>query len=67
MAAPHVAGTAALVIASGVLGAAPAPGAGRASGSKATARDLGAPGYDARYGGGLLDAARGHDAAALRR
>ena len=56
MAAPHVSATAALVIASGVLGAEPSPAAITAR-LEQTARDLGAPGYDARYGFGLLDAA----------
>jgi serine protease len=56
MAAPHVSATAALVIASGVLGTDPSPAAITAR-LEQTARDLGAPGYDARYGFGLLDAA----------
>ena len=56
MAAPHVSGVAALVIASGVIGPNPSPAAVEAR-LKATARDLGAPGRDARYGAGLLDAA----------
>jgi serine protease len=57
MAAPHVAAAAALVIASGVIGAHPTPGAIEAR-LKATARDLGTAGPDFRYGAGLLDAAR---------
>jgi serine protease len=57
MAAPHVSATAALVIASGVVGADPTPAAVEAR-LKATARDLGLGGPDARYGAGLLDAAR---------
>jgi serine protease len=56
MAAPHVSATAALVIASGVLGANPTPAAIEAR-IKATARDLGVPGPDNRYGAGLVDAA----------
>jgi serine protease len=56
MAAPHVSATAALVIASGVLGPEPAPEAIEAH-LKATARDLGTPGPDNRYGAGLIDAA----------
>jgi serine protease len=56
MAAPHVAATAALVIASGVIGPQPTPKQIELR-LKATARDLGAPGYDTRYGAGLLDAA----------
>ncbi|HEY8583876.1 MAG TPA: S8 family serine peptidase [Capillimicrobium sp.] len=56
MAAPHVAGAAALVIAGGTLGPDPAPGAVQAR-LTATARDLGAPGPDRRYGAGLLNAA----------
>ena len=56
MAAPHVSATAALVLASGVLGADPSP---RALSQRllATARDLGLPGADNRYGAGLVDAA----------
>jgi serine protease len=56
MAAPHVAATAALVIATRVIGAHPTPGAIEEH-LKATARDLGDPGPDTRYGAGLLDAA----------
>ena len=56
MAAPHVSATAALVIASGVLGPDPTPEA-IAERLALTARDLGVPGYDKRYGSGLLDAA----------
>ena len=56
MAAPHVSATAALVIASGLLGRRPAPGAVEAH-LKATARDLGVPGPDSIYGAGLVDAA----------
>jgi serine protease len=56
MAAPHVSGTAALVIASGVLGPHPSPDAIE-SRLKATARDLGVPGPDNLYGAGLVDAA----------
>jgi serine protease len=55
MAAPHVAATAALIIASGVLGPHPAPAAIEQR-LKATARDLGQPGYDTLYGFGLVDA-----------
>jgi serine protease len=56
MAAPHVSGAAALVIASGVLGPRPSPAAVEAR-LKATARDLGIPGPDRNYGAGLIDAA----------
>jgi serine protease len=56
MAAPHVAAAAALVIATKVIGAHPTPGAIEQR-LKETARDLGAPGPDTRYGAGLLDAA----------
>jgi len=56
MAVPHVSATAALVIASGVLGANPSADAVERRLQK-TARDLGAPGYDHRYGYGLIDAA----------
>ena len=56
MAAPHVTATAALVIASGVLGPDPTPA--RVSRRLLdTARDLGLPGADNRYGAGLVDAA----------
>jgi len=55
MAVPHVSGTAALIIASKVLGTSPTP---KQLGArlKATARDLGPVGYDTRYGAGLIDA-----------
>ena len=57
MAAPHVSGVAALVIASGVLGRDPSPAAIETR-LKATARDLGTtPGRDELYGAGLVDAA----------
>jgi serine protease len=56
MAAPHVSATAALVIASRVLGNSPTPAQLERHLAR-TARDLGAPGYDTRYGSGLLDAA----------
>jgi serine protease len=56
MAAPHVSGVAALLIGSRRLGRDPSPGAVEKR-LKATARDIGAPGWDARYGWGLLDAA----------
>ena len=55
MAAPHVAAAAALVIASGVVGAHPTADEVEAR-LEATSRDLGAPGRDDRYGWGLLDA-----------
>jgi serine protease len=57
MAAPHVSGVAALVIASGVLGPSPSPAA-LEDHLKATARDLGPGGPDSRYGWGMVDAAR---------
>lgn len=56
MAAPHVSATAALVIASGVLGPHPSPDAVERQ-IERTARDLGTSGYDVRYGYGLIDAA----------
>lgn len=56
MAAPHVSGVAALVIASGVIGQSPKPNA-VIQRLEDTARDLGKPGYDTRYGAGMLDAA----------
>jgi serine protease len=55
MSAAHVSGAAALVIASGVLGSRPRPGAVERR-LKSTARDLGAPGYDTLYGFGLVNA-----------
>ena len=61
MASAHVAASAALLIASGRLGRDPSPEAVEER-LEATARDLGMPGVDSRYGAGLLDAA-----AALRR
>jgi serine protease len=62
MAAPHVAATAALVVASGVVGRNPTAAAVERR-LKTTARDLGTPGYDKRYGWGLLDAGRATDPA----
>lgn len=56
MAAPHVSATAALVVASGVLGPDPTPRA-IVERLQATARDLGRPGLDPRYGAGMLDSA----------
>jgi serine protease len=56
MAAPHVSGVAALVIASGVLGDDPGPARVKAR-LETTARDLGRVGRDRRYGAGLVDAA----------
>ena len=55
MAAPHVAATAALIIASGVLGPHPTPAAVERR-LKLTARDLGPAGPDTVYGYGLVDA-----------
>lgn len=56
MAAPHVSGVAALVIATQRLGTRPSPRAVEAH-LERTSRDIGAPGFDPRYGHGLLDAA----------
>jgi len=56
MAAPHVTATAALVIASGVLGRRPTP-AQIVARLRATARKLGSPSDEALYGAGLLNAA----------
>ena len=56
MAAPHVAGLAALIIASRLLGPHPSPAAVQQR-IEQTARDIGPPGYDVRYGHGLIDAA----------
>jgi serine protease len=60
MAAPHVSATAALLIASGLLGADPKPEAVEAR-LEATAIDAGVPGADDRYGAGRLDAAAATD------
>jgi serine protease len=60
MAVPHVSAAAALVIASGILGADPTPAA-VAHRLEQTARDLGPAGYDTEYGWGLLDAAKATD------
>ena len=57
MAAAHVAGAAAMVIASGAIGARPSPGQVAAR-LEATARDLGPAGPDRSFGAGLIDAAR---------
>jgi serine protease len=56
MATPHVAATAALIIASGVLGRRPTPAQITAR-LRATARKLGGGGDERLYGAGLLDAA----------
>jgi len=56
MAAPHVAATAALIIASGVLGRRPTP-AQLIARLRATARKLGGGGDESLYGAGLVDAA----------
>ena len=56
MAAPHVSGVAALVVASRVLGRRPGPAALEVH-LKATATDLGPAGRDDRYGAGRVDAA----------
>jgi serine protease len=56
MATPHVAATAALVIASGVLGPHPTP-AQLVARLTATARKLGGGGDESLYGAGLVDAA----------
>jgi serine protease len=56
MASPHVAGIAALIIATHKLGDNPSPSAVQAQ-IQGTARDLGQPGFDSRYGWGLVDAA----------
>ncbi|MDA0170854.1 S8 family serine peptidase [Solirubrobacter taibaiensis] len=55
MATPHVTATAALIIASGVIGPNPTPDQIEAR-LKATATDLGAPGPDETYGAGLVNA-----------
>jgi serine protease len=56
MAAPHVSGVAALLIGSRRLGANPSPVAVEHR-LERTSRDIGVPGWDPRYGWGLLDAA----------
>jgi serine protease len=55
MASPHVAATAALIIASGVLGRHPSP-VQIAARLRATARPLGGPGDSQLYGAGLVNA-----------
>jgi serine protease len=55
MAAPHVSAIAALIVASRVLGSDPSLAAVTER-LRQTARDLGPPGYDERYGWGLVDA-----------
>lgn len=55
-ATPHVSAIAALIIATHRLGKHPTPAAVRAR-IMATARDIGAPGYDSHYGAGIVDAA----------
>jgi serine protease len=62
MAVPHVSATAALIIASKVLGADPSPDAVERR-LETTARDLGPPGPDRRYGYGLIDAGAATDPA----
>jgi serine protease len=62
MAAPQVSATAALIIASGILGPDPSPEALKAR-LKSTARDLGPPGPDEQYGAGLIDAGAATDPA----
>jgi serine protease len=62
MAAPQVSATAALIIASGILGPNPSPDALKAR-LQSTARDLGAPGPDEQYGSGLIDAGAATDPA----
>ena len=57
MASPHVAGIAALLIATRKLGPHPTPKQIQAH-LETTAHDLGTPGFDRRYGWGLVDAAR---------
>jgi serine protease len=63
-ATPHVSAAAALLIATRRLGRSPTPGQIKAR-LRATARDLGANGFDSHYGAGLLDvaAALGPDSA----
>jgi serine protease len=56
MAVPHVSATAALIVGEKLLGPDPSPAA-LAARLEGTARDLGKPGPDNRYGHGLLNAA----------
>jgi serine protease len=56
MAASHVSAIAALVIGTRRIGKNPSPGR-IATHLRRTSRDLGTPGYDSRYGHGLVDAA----------
>jgi serine protease len=62
MAAPHVSATAALVVASGILGPNPSPDAIERR-MKQTADDLGPVGTDTRYGAGKVNAGRATDPA----
>jgi serine protease len=62
MAAPHVTATAALIVASGLLGPSPSPGQIEHR-LEQTAHDLGIPGRDPHYGWGLIDAAAATDPA----
>ncbi|HEX2016745.1 MAG TPA: S8 family serine peptidase [Solirubrobacteraceae bacterium] len=62
MAAPHVSATAALIIASRILGPRPSPDALGAR-LRGTARPLGPQGYNTRYGWGLVNAAAATDPA----
>jgi len=62
MATPHVSATAALVIASGILGAHPTPAAIERR-LETTATDLGPAGQDPHYGWGRISAARATDPA----
>jgi len=57
MSAAHVAGVAAMVIASKVIGADPPPRR-VLNRLRSTARDMGVPGVDTAFGAGLIDAAR---------
>src|SRR4051812_39676148 len=62
MAVPHVSATAALIIASRIYGAKPTPEQLETR-LKSTATDLGPPGYDTRYGVGLINSGRATDPA----
>ncbi len=62
MAAPHAAATAAMVVASGILGANPTPAAIERR-LELTATDIGTPGRDPHYGWGRIDAAKATDPA----
>ena len=66
MAAPHVSATAALLIATSGSGAHPTPGADRGAPQGRPRATSAPPGYDRRYGAGLVDARAALTAAGSR-